>query len=192
MESESKRALLALARAAVREAAEVGLGGIPHPPEVALPPDPRITAPAAAFVSLHDPEGHVRGCVGTTAAVRPLADVVTEMAEAASLRDPRFPPVTPREVPGLEIEISVLDVPTKIHSLDDIVIGRDGLIVVGRGRRGLLLPQVAEEHGWDARTFVEHTCIKAGLPPTAFEAGDAELFRFGAEVFSESCGYPAE
>ncbi len=186
MEYESKRALLALARAAVVGAAEVGLGGIPAPLRIELPPDPRISAPAAAFVSLHDPEGHVRGCVGTTAAVHPLSDVVTEMAQAASLRDPRFPPVTPPEVAGLDIEISVLEAPTRIDSLDEIVIGRDGLVVVGRGRRGLLLPQVAEEHGWDAGTFVEHTCMKAGLPPTAFAAGDVDLYRFGAEVFSEA------
>jgi uncharacterized protein (TIGR00296 family) len=73
-----------------------------------------------------------------------------------------------------------------LRSLDELVIGRDGLLVVGHGRRGLLLPQVATEQGWDAVTFARETCRKAGLPTTAWEEVDVELFRFGAEVFGEA------
>lgn len=107
------------------------------------------------------------------------------MARAAALRDPRFSPVMPAEVSSLEVEISVLEAPLRVKALDEVEIGRHGLLVVGRGCRGLLLPQVAEERGWDAPTFAEHTCKKAGLEPKAYEADDVVLYRFGAEVFSE-------
>jgi AmmeMemoRadiSam system protein A len=185
--------LLRLAREAVEEAARGA--SLPHylgaKRAAQVPSDPEIDSPRAAFVTLHTKDGAVRGCVGTTIAHKPLAEVIYDMARAAALRDPRFSPVSISEVPDLHLEISVLESPTKIDALDEVEIGRDGLLVVGRGCRGVLLPQVADERGWDAATFAEHTCQKAGLEPHAYKATDVELYRFGAEVFSEREDHPS-
>lgn len=182
MTPEAKRALLRVARESVTAAAD---GIRAHLPDD-LPGDPVLFENGAAFVTLHDRFGAVRGCVGTTSAVRPLVEVVSEMARAAALRDPRFEPVRSDEVGSLELDISVLGAPEPIDSVDDIQIGRDGLIVDGRGHRGLLLPQVAVERDWSAMRFLEQTCMKAGLDPEAHRADDISIFRFGAEVFSEA------
>lgn len=138
-----------------------------------------------AFVTLHDPDG-VRGCVGTTDFSRPLVWVVQEMATAAATRDPRFSPVEPRELPSLRLEISVLSKPEPIEDLEAVRVGRDGLIVEGCGRKGLLLPQVASQRDWDAERFAKSTCQKAGLEERAYLREDVQLFRFGAEVFGSA------
>lgn len=117
---------------------------------------------------------------------RPLPDVVWEMAGAAALRDPRFDAVRPDELDDLIIEISVLTPAEPIDSLDAVEIGRDGLLVVSGARRGVLLPQVASEHGWDASTFAEQTCLKASLDRDAWRREGVRLFKFSAEVFSEA------
>jgi AmmeMemoRadiSam system protein A len=193
MDRSSQLVLLRIARVAVLEAARLGPNEKQAPPIVPadLPDDPELHAPRAAFVTLHTPDGQVRGCVGTTLAQKPLAEVVSDMARAAALRDPRFAPVALDEVPHLEIEISVLEQPRRLDALSELEIGREGLLVVGRGCRGILLPQVAEERGWDPVTFAEHTCRKAGLEAEAYSAKDVELFRFGAEVFSEREAAPS-
>lgn len=185
MEEATKIALLRIAREALSEAAAGPFSPVSHVSADGLPSDPALTESRGAFVTLHCQDGSVRGCVGTTSAIRPLIEVVSDMARAAAIRDPRFSPVAPEEVPSLEVEISVLEPPHRVKALDEVEIGRHGLLVVGRGRRGLLLPQVAEERGWDATTFAEHTCKKAGLAPRAYEDHDVTLYRFGAEVFSE-------
>jgi AmmeMemoRadiSam system protein A len=105
------------------------------------------------------------------------------MAQAAALEDPRFPLVTEKELPDLEIEISVLTPLEKIKDFDDIVIGRDGLYIIKGRYRGLLLPQVAAEYGWTVEEFLEQTCRKAGLPSNAYKEKDTEIYKFSAEVF---------
>jgi uncharacterized protein len=186
LDRDLQRALLRLARLAVEEAAR---STPPHflgaKRAAGLPDHPEVDLPRAAFVTLHSADGAVRGCVGTTTAQKSLAEIVYDMARAAALRDPRFSPVSPEEVASLVLEISVLEAPTKVASVSEVEIGRHGLLVVGRGSRGVLLPQVAEERDWDAATFAEHTCRKAGLDPNAYEGSDVELFKFAAEVFNE-------
>ena len=108
-----------------------------------------------------------------------------EMAEAAALRDPRFPPVSPDELDDLEIEISVLTVPKEIHDINEIEVGKHGIIIERGFNSGLLLPQVATEYGWDRITFLEHTCRKAGLPPNAWKEKGTIIKIFSAEVFDE-------
>ena len=98
--------------------------------------------------------------------------------------DPRFEPVGPEELDEIDVEISVLTPEREIESVDDIEVGRHGLIVEQGYRRGLLLPQVAVEHRWDRTTFLEHTCLKAGLPRDAWQHG-ARLLVFEAEVFGD-------
>ena len=138
---------------------------------------------AGAFVSLHR-GGDLRGCIGHIRADQPLALVVCQCAVAAALEDPRFPPVTADEVPQLDIEVSILTEPTLVRDVREIEVGRHGLIVEQHGHKGLLLPQVAAEYGWNRETFLSRTCAKAGLPPDSWTRG-AAIFRFEAEVFGE-------
>jgi AmmeMemoRadiSam system protein A len=105
------------------------------------------------------------------------------MTRAAALHDPRFQPVRPQELSSIEFEISVLTPIKRCTNIDDIVIGRDGLIITKGWSKGLLLPQVATEYGWDRETFLEHTCIKAGLPSEAWKDKDTVIEMFSAEVF---------
>lgn len=139
---------------------------------------------AAAFATLHH-AGKLRGCIGHVEADRPLAQVVADCAAAASTEDPRFPPVTPDELPSLCIELSILGPFELVALLEEIAVGRHGLLVQLRRRRGLLLPQVATEWNWDRATFVEQTCLKAGLSHDAWQMGGATLWKFEAEVFGE-------
>ena len=142
----------------------------------------RLAAPGAAFVTLTK-NRRLRGCIGYTEAVAPLFKVVQECAVAAATEDPRFPPVSPKELPFLCIEISVL---TPLFPIlpDEVEVGRHGLMVAQGRMRGLLLPQVPVEWGWDRETFLDQACVKAGLPPSAWRHG-ATLRAFTAEVFGE-------
>lgn len=149
-----------------------------------MPLTSRLCEPHAAFVTLHK-HGKLRGCIGHLAADNPLYQTVARMACEAAFHDPRFEPVVPEEFSDLEIEISVLTPPAPLESAEDIVIGRDGLIVEGEGRRGLLLPQVAVGRGWDARIFLEQTCRKAGLDSKAWTQPSIRVYRFTAFVFGE-------
>ena len=179
LSSDTRRALLALARATVEAAAR----GDPPPrwPDA----DPQLSAPGAAFVTLRERgNGDLRGCRGEIRAVRPLAQSVIEGAIAAALDDPRFPPVTTREVPELSIEISALT-PMREASPAEVEVPRHGVMIELRGRRGLLLPQVAPEAGWDREQLLAGVCRKAGLAAQAWRDPTARLLVFEAEVWGE-------
>jgi AmmeMemoRadiSam system protein B/AmmeMemoRadiSam system protein A len=138
----------------------------------------------AAFVTL-EKGGQLRGCIGNTSAVEPLYKTVSNMAVQAAVNDRRFRPVQKEELADIDIEISVLTPMQKVESWDDIEVGRDGLMIFKGGNRGLLLPQVAEEYGWDKYTFLEQTCGKAGLPRNAYKEPDAVIYKFQAVIFRE-------
>jgi AmmeMemoRadiSam system protein A len=142
-----------------------------------------LLAPGAAFVTLLK-DGDLRGCIGTQRVARPLYQTVQEMAVSAATRDPRFPPLTSSELPAVRIEISVLSAPQRFQRPDEIEIGRHGITIDHFGRRGLLLPQVASDAGWDAPTFLAHLCRKAGLPADAWKEAP-KLEKFTADVFGE-------
>jgi uncharacterized protein len=125
----------------------------------------------------------LRGCVGYPAAVTPLYRAVTETARGAAFDDPRFAPLTLTEAMQTQISLSVLS-PLAPISAEEIEIGRHGLLISDGACRGLLLPQVPFEHGWDRITFLEQTCRKAGLPVTAWLHG-AKIEAFTAEVFAD-------
>ena len=152
------------------------------------PASERLLEPRGAFTTLHL-EGNLRGCVGYVYPVKPLCRTVAETAAAAAFNDTRFPPVTAEEAPRLKVEISVLS-PLVPIAAEDIEAGRHGLVITLGSRRGLLLPQVAVEFGWDAPTFLQETCHKAGLPPDAWERG-AIIEAFTAEVFHDE-GFAAK
>lgn len=143
---------------------------------------PLLREKRGTFVTLW--EDQLRGCIGFPYPVKPLAEAVQEAAVSAALQDPRFPPVRLEELPHLEIEISVLTIPKTIEP-SQIQVGVHGLIVSRGNRSGLLLPQVAMEYQWDAQTFLEQTCVKAGLPQDAWKE-KINLYSFEAQVFSEA------
>jgi AmmeMemoRadiSam system protein A len=142
--------------------------------------------PLGAFVTVHC-RGDLRGCLGRLEPDTALADTVAQLAASVSDSDPRFDPIGPTELDAVDVEISVLTPEREVASIADIAVGRHGLIVEHRGRRGLLLPQVATEYGWDAVTLVSHTCLKAGLPADAWRHG-ARILVFEAQVFGERSG----
>jgi AmmeMemoRadiSam system protein A len=138
-----------------------------------------------AFVTLHRrDDGELRGCIGTMLPDRPLVEAVARMAVAAATEDRRFLPVTADELEALAIEISALG-PLRPIRAQDVEVGRHGLMIGYEGRRGVLLPQVPVEHGWDRETFLGHTCRKAGLPEGTWRKPGVELLAFTADVFGE-------
>lgn len=138
---------------------------------------------AGAFVTLRR-DGELRGCLGHLEADQPLPALVARLARAAATADPRFLPVGPAELPHVSLEISVLGPIEPVGDLQEIEVGRHGLVAESGRRRGLLLPQVAIEWRWDRDTFLAQTCVKAGLSPDAWRAG-ATILKFEAEVFGE-------
>ena len=147
--------------------------------------DPMLTSVQGAFVTLHTADGDLRGCIGHIEGVLPLIETVHEMAVAAATQDPRFPTVRCAEVPGLRLEISVMSPIAEVRNVEDIEVGRHGLIISHGYRRGLLLPQVATEYNWGREEFLEHTCLKAGLPSDAWRDSATKIECFEAEVFGE-------
>jgi uncharacterized protein len=175
--SEERTALMGLAREAV--AAAVCCRAAPPILVVGL-----LAQPGAAFVTLKR-AGELRGCIGVVEnEKRTLGEAVAHAARAAATDDTRFSPVTEAELEGLSIEISVLGRPVRVTCIDEIVVGRHGLLVRHQGHIGLLLPQVAVEWQWDRDTFLAQACRKAGLQPDAWRRG-IPLFTFEAEVFGD-------
>jgi len=145
--------------------------------------DPLFKEKRGAFVTLHK-HGNLRGCIGYIEAIKPLFETIQEMASAAAFEDPRFPKLAADEFDQIDIEISVLSPIFPIKDVNTIEVGRYGLIISQGLHRGLLLPQVATEQEWDTHTFLQHTCMKAGLPADAWQHG-ARLEGFTAFVFGE-------
>jgi len=142
----------------------------------------RLKEPYGIFVTINK-HGNLRGCIGRMIGDQPVYLSCQKMAQAAALEDPRFPSVTPDELKDLEIEISVLTPLQRLRNTEEIVIGRDGLLIRKGMYSGVLLPQVAAEYGWSVEEFLAQTCHKAGLPADAYKSKDAEIYRFSAEVF---------
>jgi AmmeMemoRadiSam system protein B/AmmeMemoRadiSam system protein A len=174
-----KDALLALARRSVEMAVK----------EHKLYPDApssfdSFNQERGAFVTLKE-HGELRGCIGYISPLRPLATTGRDVAAGAAVEDPRFPPVTVNELGKLEYEISVLSPLRRVLDVNSIQVGRDGLIMKRGGKMGLLLPQVPVEQHWNVKKFLEETCLKAGLPPDAWQDPDTDIFSFTALVFGE-------
>lgn len=148
------------------------------------------------FVTLQAfPAHELRGCIGYPEPMRALWQAVLECAVSAAFSDPRFPPLTASELEKIVVEVSVLTKPELVEIgwgkggaeqyLKKIKVGEDGLIAEGGRNRGLLLPQVAPEWGWDAEEFLQHTCMKAGLPAGAWKEKETKIYRFRAQIFRE-------
>ncbi|HKM46354.1 MAG TPA: AmmeMemoRadiSam system protein A [Terriglobales bacterium] len=182
---DERRTLLRIAHQSILSALE-------HHPFPDQPvSSPALSEPRGVFTTLYLPgdlpgdlHRQLRGCVGYAAPIAPLYRAVAETARAAAFDDSRFLPVTKEEAPALEISLSVLSRLFPIHP-DAVEVGRHGLVISDSGRRGLLLPQVPVEYGWDRETFLEQTCRKAGLPRDAWRKA-ATLEAFTAEVFGDA------
>jgi AmmeMemoRadiSam system protein A len=138
---------------------------------------------AAVFVTLKE-DGELRGCIGSIIPHDMLYIAVASAAVSAALHDPRFLAVSADDLPFLSYDISVLSRFKVVSDINKIEIGRHGLLIQTASNRGLLLPQVASEHGWDITTFLEQTCIKAALPRNAWKTLSANIFSFSASVFN--------
>lgn len=178
LEREQKLILLRLARQAIDRWVGEGIRQIEQTGH------PALLELAGAFVTLHR-LGELRGCIGRIRADLPLERVVQEVAMSAATGDPRFSPVKHAEVAEIDLEISVISPFEEIQNITEIEIGRHGLMVSETYATGLLLPQIALAYGWDVQTFLEHTCMKAGLPKDHWQNGKPKIEKFSAEIFSE-------
>lgn len=152
--------------------------------------NPQLMEYMGVFVTLNR-EKQLRGCIGYPEAVMPLLEAVIDAAICAATRDPRFNPVTSVELDKLDVEVSVLSKPVLIdvknpkEYIEKIKIGQDGLIIEKGPYRGLLLPQVAIEWGWDEEELLSNTCMKAGLPSNCWQSPDIKIYKFSSQIFKE-------
>ena len=150
-----------------------------------IPENRFLSEKRAVFVTLHK-NGELRGCIGHMIARDKLYQAVWEMARSAAFNDPRFPKVGKSEMNDINIEISILTPMKKISSIDEIVMGRDGVMIQQGYRSGVFLPQVAKETGWDKETFLQHLCSsKAMLPAKAYLDPQTDIFIFQVDDFKE-------
>lgn len=173
-----QRALLELARKAIREA--VLQRKLPD----AVPSEGVFSERRGVFVTLYL-RGRLQGCIGVTEPNESLGEAVVRCAVSAALEDPRFSPLKEPQLEEMSIEISLLS-PLGLVLPEAIEIGRHGLLVVNHAQRGLLLPKVATEHGLTREQFLEETCRKAGLPRQAWKDPETSIFGFTCEVFSDT------
>lgn len=175
---EEKHRLLEIAREAIANALE----GKPQPRVPA--PGGGLSRGGGAFVTIRI-DHELRGCIGYIESTDPLSEVVSEVAVKAAFDDPRFPPLLPKEFRRSSLEVSVLSPLRQIKDVNEIEVGVHGLVIELGSRRGLLLPQVATEYGWDRMEFLTNVCRKAGLARDAWTSTDAKIHVFSAEVIAE-------
>ena len=176
---DEKKALLQIARDQIAGFARTGR----RPPLPAALPA-ALRQRHGAFVTIHK-LGQLRGCIGTFVGEGELAATVQNMAYAAGWEDPRFDQLTEKELADTDLEISVLSPLREITDVKEIQVGRHGIYITRGFYRGVLLPQVAAEQGWDRDTFLSHTCLKAGLQADAWKKEKLKIEIFSAEVFGE-------
>jgi AmmeMemoRadiSam system protein A len=177
LSDSEKQALLALARRTI-EAAVRDVQRLDTPPWAGILAEPR-----GIFVTLHC-RGRLQGCIGVIEPVEPLGDSIVRCAVGAALHDPRFPALRAEELFDLHIELSLLSRLQPIQP-QEIEIGRHGLFLRRVAHRGLLLPQVAIEHGFTRERFLEETCRKAGMSPGAWLDPETQLYAFTCEIIAE-------
>jgi len=144
---------------------------------------PGLNLHSGCFVTVKK-QGELRGCIGNFISEQPLYLLVQEMAVSAAIRDPRFHPMKMDDLADFTIDISVLSPLAKAASVEEIQVGVHGIYIIKGSYRGVLLPQVATEYGWNRDQFLQHTCIKAGLPENAWQ-GECDIYIFSAQVFGE-------
>ncbi len=152
--------------------------------DLAGSPSAALMQERGAFVTLKE-KGGLRGCIGYPSPIKPLVLTVRDVAAMAAVQDTRFRPVAPAELPLLDYEISVMSPLRRVLDIKQIQVGKHGLVMKNGDREGLLLPQVPVEQGWDRGTFLEETCLKAGLPQGCWKDENTDIFAFTSLVFGE-------
>lgn len=167
----------------VRSTIERGLAGQPPLPEkdVPLPPEGALRNPMGAFVTLNL-KGNLRGCIGMMQPIAPLYLTVAAMANAAAFGDRRFPPLTAEEWPDVTFEISILGPTAPCPDINEIELGRHGILLESRGRTAVFLPQVPVEQGWSVKGTLEQLCRKAALPPGTWRDRTATVYWYETTV----------
>jgi len=184
LDNQSRNRLLKLARQTIAASLEG------RPRQALSQADRDLGQDQGAFVTLHQ-RGRLRGCIGLFEGQGSLAETVQEMALSAAFQDPRFRPLgSLGELQECDIEISVLS-PLRETDPEAIEVGQHGIYIIRGPYRGVLLPQVATENGWDRETFLDHTCLKAGLNPGCWRQPGTRILTFSAEVFGEAEPPPA-
>jgi len=178
LNSQEQEILLAIARQAIIQGVETGEEYI-EPRE-----EKRLNQRNGCFVTIKQ-FGRLRGCIGNFQSELPLFREVAQMALASSTQDPRFYPMKQDDLDNFTLEISVLSPLQKIEDTSEIEVGRHGIYIEKGFHRGVLLPQVATEHNWDHDTFLQQTCMKAGLATNSWQAEDADIYIFSAQIFGE-------
>ncbi|MDA8161970.1 MAG: AmmeMemoRadiSam system protein A [Desulfobacteraceae bacterium] len=173
-----QKILLDLARKAI----ETQLSGMPI--TFTSISDKALTRQLGVFVTLHK-HGQLRGCIGTFVSNKPLYEQVCDMAISSAFNDPRFRPLAKAELKDITLEISVLSPLRRITDINEIEVGVHGIYIIKGPHGGVLLPQVATEYGWDRLTFLDQTCVKAGLYPGCWKDHAAEIYIFSADIFNE-------
>jgi MEMO1 family protein len=179
-----KTELLALARKSVEYAVKER-----KPYEPVASSTESLNQERGAFVTLKK-SGELRGCIGYTSALKPLYMTVRDTATYAALRDPRFQPVAASELGQIDYEISVLSPLRRVRDVREIKVGEHGLLMKNGSFEGLLLPQVPVEERWDRQTFLDETCLKAGMPAKCWKDENTDIFMFTAVVFGENRPQP--
>jgi len=172
-----RKAILELARQAVEEAV------CRNRPVLEIPRTETLERRCGVFVTLHV-AGRLHGCIGVIEGKETLGQSIVRCAASAALEDQRFPKMRAEELKELEIEVSLLSGLERIQP-EEIEIGRHGLLVEQDYRRGLLLPQVAEEHHLSKEQFLQETCRKAGLRTDAWQSPATRIFGFTCEIVTE-------
>jgi AmmeMemoRadiSam system protein A len=139
---------------------------------------------SGCFVTINQ-AGHLRGCIGNFQSQQPLYREVTTMAVAAACQDPRFPPMNLQDLDNFSLEITILSPLEQISDINQIEVGTHGIYIIKGLNRGVLLPQVATEYGWDRETFLRQTCAKAGLIDDAWQQPDVEIYIFSGQIIHE-------
>lgn len=167
--------LLKIAREAINHVVK-GQEYTPAPRE-----EKKLNDKAGCFVTIKQ-NGQLRGCIGNFQSKQPLYSEVAQMAVASATQDPRFPAMDQSELDDFNLELTVLSPLKKIDNLDEIEIGVHGLYIEKGYNRGVLLPQVATEHGWDRDLFLRQTCIKAGLKESDWQHEDTDIYIFSGQI----------
>ncbi len=175
--SEEKSQLLSVARNAILEYLSQGKKIYPETD------NPNFSQKRGIFVTLHQ-RHDLRGCIGYPLPEKPVIEAVVDNAISSAVHDPRFKPLKLEELSQIHIEVSVLTLPIEVKRVEDVVVGRDGIIISKGFHRGLLLPQVPVEQHWDREQYISYGCLKAGLDEGEWKRG-VKIQTFQAEVFTE-------
>ena len=175
--SDEKKELLNIARNSIQSYFKH------HKIEYPETSNPKFLEKMGVFVTLHV-DNALRGCIGYPLPEKPLIEAIVDNSISSSTQDPRFEPVSLPEMELIDIEISILTVPREVKKVDDIELGRDGIIVSKGLNRGLLLPQVPVEQNWTLDQYISYGCLKAGLPDDEWKRG-VKIETFQAIVFGE-------